>query len=386
MILERDFPTDDRVEKEAISLIKAGHQVDIICFTMRGGDRVENYKGITVIKRKIFSFTYRSSVGALRFPFYFSFWENILTRHLDAHHYQVLHLHDLPLAKIAYKLSRKYNNRFILDLHENYPALLNISPHTKKILGRLLHSNRQWQQYEKQYVAKADGLVTVVLEMKERIRPYTNCEIAVVENTPYLDELITYDYIPDSNFITLVYSGGIAYHRGLQTVIEGLRLAIKHNEKIRLFILGTGSYEPILKKQVEEAKLEKHVHFFGWITPEKMFENIFKSDIALIPHIKSVQSDNSSPNKLFQYMFCGKPILASNCNSVERVLNETKTGLTYIHNSPEDFLARLLQLIEEKPYDVYKRNGRNALLGKYNWEYSVRQLLDLYSKLDLKKS
>jgi len=385
MILEREFPTDDRVEKEAISLIKAGHQVDIICFTMKGEDRIENCRGITVIKRKISNFTYRSSVGALKFPFYFNYWEKILTRHLEKNDYHILHLHDLPLAKTVYKFSKKYGSKFILDLHENYPALLNISPHTKKLLGRLAHSNRQWEQYEKQYIAKADGLVTVVQEMKQRIEPYANCEIAVVENTPYLDELKIYDFTPDNNFITLVYSGGVAYHRGLQTVIDGLRLVIKQNRKIRLFILGNGSYESILKKQVIESELENNVLFFGWVTPEKMFENIYKSDIALIPHIKSVQSDNSSPNKLFQYMFCGKPILASNCISVERVLNETKTGLTYIYNSPEDFKIKLLQLIEDRPFDVYKMNGRKAL-EKYNWECSVIQLIDLYDKFDLKKN
>lgn len=377
MILERDFPTDDRVEKEATSLIKAGHQVDIICFTMKGSDRIEQYKGIKVIKRRISRFIYRSSVGALRFPFYFHFWEKVLKHQLDQADYQVLHLHDLPLARTVHKLSEIYNCRFILDLHENYPSLLSISPHTKKFLGRLVHSNRQWERYEKQFVGEADGLVTVVREMKERIESYAHCEIAIVENTPYLEELQSFDYTPDSNFITLVYSGGINYHRGLNTVIDGLKLAVKENPKIRLFILGSGSYESALRKQVKETDLENHVLFFGWVTPEKMFESIYKSDITLIPHLKSVQSDNSSPNKLFQYMFCGKPILTSNCNSVERVLQETRTGFTYIHDSPQDFKVRLLQLINEMPFDAYKLNGKKAL-EKYNWGNSVRQLLDLY--------
>lgn len=380
MILEREFPIDERVEKEALSLIKAGHQVDIICFTMKSGDAVEQYKGITVIKRKISSLLYRSSIGALNFPFYFNFWKRILLKQLETTRYQVLHLHDLPLAKPVYALSVKYKCKFILDLHENYPALLSISPHTKKILGRLLHSDRQWQQYEKKYVGKPDALVTVVEEMRDRIKPFSRAEIAVVENTPYLNELKTWDALPDPDYITLVYSGGIAYHRGLQTVIEGLKQAVMQNCKIRLFILGTGSYENILKELVKSANLENHVHFFGWITPDRMFENIFKSDIALIPHIKSVQSDNSSPNKLYQYMFCGKPVLASNCNSVERVIRETGMGLTYIHNSSEDFKDKLLQLIDGWPFNEYIPRGRKALEEKYNWERSVRPLLELYDK------
>jgi glycosyltransferase involved in cell wall biosynthesis len=381
MILERDFPADDRVEKEALSLIRAGHQVDLICFTMKGCDRNEDYKGIGVFKKRISNFTYRSSVGALRLPFYFHFWEKVLSKHLETHQYQVLHLHDLPLARIVYRLSRTCNYRYILDLHENYPALLQISPHTKKSVGRLLHSNRQWENYEKVNVALADGLVTVVQEMKERIRPYATCEIAVVENTPYLEELKIRDNQPDKNFITLVYSGGINYHRGLQTVIEGINLSVKVNPHIRLFLLGGGSHEGVLKRQVKLTGLENHVRFFGWLSSNEMYEQIYNSDIALIPHMKSVQSDNSSPNKLFQYMFCGKPILASNCNSVERVLHETNTGTTYIHDSPESFKGALLQLISEMPLDSYGENGRKAL-EKYNWEHSVQELIALYNKLD----
>jgi glycosyltransferase involved in cell wall biosynthesis len=381
MILERDFPNDDRVEKEAISLIRAGHQVNIVCFTLKGISRTEQYKGITVIKRRISKFVYRSSVGALRLPFYFSFWKKVLTEHLESYQYQVLHLHDLPLAQVVQQLSRVYNCRYILDLHENYPALLQISPHTKKLVGRLVHSNRQWEKYEKVNVALADGLVTVVREMKERIMPYATCDIAVLENTPYLEELKTMDDQSDRNFITLVYSGGINYHRGLQTVIEGIKLSVKVNPEIRLFILGGGSHEEMLKKQVKLAGLEDHVRFFGWLNSNEMYEQLYKSDIALIPHMKSVQSDNSSPNKLFQYMFCGKPILASNCNSVERVLHETKTGITYIHDSPESFKEALLQLISEMPFDSYKENGRKAL-EKYNWEHSVQELIALYKRLD----
>jgi glycosyltransferase involved in cell wall biosynthesis len=381
MILERDFPADDRVEKEAVSLIRAGHQIDLICFTMNGTDRKENYKGITVYKKRISNFTYRSSVGALRLPFYFSFWNKALIKHLEIFHYQVLHLHDLPLARLVYGLSRVYNCRYILDLHENYPALLQLSPHTKKLVGRLVHSKQQWEKYEKVNVAQADGLVTVVKEMKDRIKPYATCEIAVVENTPYIEELKSLDDQPDPNFITLVYSGGINFHRGLQTVIEGIELSVKANQKIRLFILGGGSYEKVLKRLVILKGLEDHVRFFGWLGSDEMYEKIYKSDIALIPHMKSVQSDNSSPNKLFQYMFCGKPILASNCNSIERVLFETKTGTTYIHDSPGSFKDALLLLISEMPFNSYKENGRKAL-EKYNWEHSVKELIALYNSFD----
>ncbi len=381
MILERDFPADDRVEKEALSLIKAGHKVELLCYTINGKDTVETYKGIRIIKRRISRFIYRSSVGALRVPFYFIYWQKRLSDLLKADSYDVLHLHDLTLSKVVYRLSRKYSCSFVLDLHENYPALLSISPHTQKVLGRLLHSNRQWEVYEQHSVAMADGLITVVNEMKERIRPFAKSSIAVVENTPYLEELTRHNVVPDKQFVTLIYSGGITWHRGLQTVLEGLKLAVELDNRIRLIILGGGSYEQALKKVVCDYNLESHVVFMGWVTPGVMYEHIGKADIALIPHVKSVQSDNSSPNKLYQYMYYGKPILTSNCNSVERVIKETSMGLSYVHDSPVDFCNKLLKLIGEMPFDQYRLNGPSAIENKYNWAISVKELIELYKEL-----
>jgi glycosyltransferase involved in cell wall biosynthesis len=382
MIVERDFPNDDRVKKEAPSLIQEGHKVDVFCYTRTGIDRTEDYRGITVIKRRISEFTYKSSALALNMPFYFNFWERILTRHLEMNNYQVLHLHDLVLAQVVYKLSIKYNCKFVLDLHENYPALISMSTFTKKFPANILVSESKWQEYEDKYVGKADGLVTVVHEMKERITPFANCEIAVVENTINLSELVEYENRPDSQYITLIYSGGISYHRGLQYIVSGLRQAIDQNSRIRLFILGSGSYENELRQRIHDNGIEQQVIFLGMLSHEMMFRYMYESDIALIPHIKSVQTDNSSPNKLYQYMFCGKPILASNCKSIERVLTETKTGLTYLYDSPEDFKEKLMQLISEMPFDQYRINGKKALSEKYNWGQSVKELIQLYETLE----
>jgi glycosyltransferase involved in cell wall biosynthesis len=381
MILENDFPKDDRVEKEALSLIQAGHQVDLLCCSLNTSGLIYDYKGIKIIKKQISNFIYRSSIGSLKFPFYFSYWEKIIDKLLKEADYQAIHLHDLPLAKPVHKLCKKYNKRFVLDMHENYPALLELSTHTKTFLGKLLFSGKQWQQYEKQYVSKADGLITVVSEMKDRVSPYANCNIVIVENTPPLNDITVCKINPNPNFTTLIYTGGIVYHRGLQTVIEGLHLALKKVKNIRLIIVGKGSYKPVLEKQVKELNLEKFVEFLGWNSSDEMLVNICKADIALIPHIKSIQSDNSSPNKLFHYISCGKPIMASNCTSIERVLNETQMGLTYNHNSPDDFKTKLLTLIAEKPFNQYQIRGRNALLNKYNWENSVKELIELYNNL-----
>ena len=139
MLLEADFPPDVRVEKEALSLINKGHEVTVATYTFDNNKLAETIDGINILRRKISKFTYQSSVGALRFPFYFNFWRKYLKSIFKTYTFDVVHVHDLPLAQIGYETARRYNIPFVLDLHENFPVLLRISSHTKKILARFLY-------------------------------------------------------------------------------------------------------------------------------------------------------------------------------------------------------------------------------------------------------
>ena len=55
-----------------------------------------------------------------------------------------------------------------MDLHENWPVLLNLSSHTQT-LGKLLFSEKQWRNYEKEVLGQVDGIITVIEEAKDRL-------------------------------------------------------------------------------------------------------------------------------------------------------------------------------------------------------------------------
>ena len=99
--------------------------------------------------------------------------------------FDTLHVHDLPLAKVGYEAKCTYGVRFVLDLHENWPVLLQLSKHTNTFLGKLLSSNAQWVRYEKEMCGLADKIIVVVDEAKGRVSGLgINPEkIEVVSNT-----------------------------------------------------------------------------------------------------------------------------------------------------------------------------------------------------------
>jgi glycosyltransferase involved in cell wall biosynthesis len=384
MVLDHEFPPDIRVENEIYSLKKAGHEVHLACFTRKNKPLYEDNHQYIVHRRNISGFLYKSSVGCLKFPFYFNFWRNFISDLFKHYTFNSIHIHDLPLAQLGYEIKKEFNIPFILDLHENWPAFVGAAAHTNTILGKFLSPVNLWEEYEQKMVNKADFIIAIVEEMKERLiaQGADGEKVFVVPNTVRLDEYQETKEIPDKNYVTLLYSGGIDNQRGLQIAIEGLSVIIKQYTKLRLWIVGKGSYEQELRKKAEQLNVLENVTFWGWQKPDAMFELIQKADIAIIPYIRTVQTDCSSPNKLFQYMYAKKPILASNCTSIERILKDTEGGICYIHNDPADFVHKALRLAEDRLLRVkLGENGYQAVIKKYNWDFTATGLTEIYKKI-----
>lgn len=384
MLLENEFLRDSRVEKEVHTLFKAGHEIIVAAISRSGLPLEERRNDCFVIRKNIPEFILKTSVGALKFPIYFDFWRSFLRDILKNYKIDVVHVHDLPLCQLGIELKKKYNVKLVIDLHENWPALLSVSSHANTLIGKILSSEKQWRSYEKTCAMAADRIVAVVAEMKERISRLGIPEdkIFVLENTPEINTPNELKYERDEKFFTLIYIGGISFHRGLQYIINGMSLLVP-DLPVRLWIAGDGKYSPIIKDQVRKLSLQKFVEFFGMVSKEKTEDLMKKADLGLIPHIRSEQSDNSSPNKLFEYMAAGLPVLASDCISVKRVLAETEAGRTYIFDSPTDFKRVLKRLYDEKGKSViFASNGTKAIREKYNWEQSSVSLLTLYSGLN----
>ena len=381
MLLENEYLRDTRVEKEVQTLFKAGHEVIVAAITFSGLSNHENLGNCIVLRKSISKFIQRSSVGALKIPVYFNFWRRFVREILKKHEIEAIHIHDLPLCRIGIELKRQKKVKLILDLHENWPALLGISIHANTFLGKILSSEKQWRSYEKNCSLEADAVITVANEMKERISNLgiSSKKIFVLENTPDNDSVSELKFETDNKFFTLIYIGGISYHRGLQYAIDGLRLLVPELP-VRLWIAGDGKFSDNLKAQVKSLDLQDFVVFFGLLPKTKTVDLMKKADLGLIPHIRSEQSDNSSPNKLFEYMAAGLPVLASNCISIKRVLDETEAGITYIFDSPSDF-ANVVKIIYNNrgKSGLFVSNGIKAIREKYNWQQGSASLVKLYA-------
>ena len=384
MVLESEFPPDVRVENEMLALTEAGHEVHLACSTRKNRPEIEQF-GKSVIHRKtISSFIFKSSVGCLKFPFYFNFWKKFIFGICAKERFDVIHINDLPLSKIGVDVKRRFNACLVIDLHENWPALLKTATHTQTIPGRLLSSNNQWVEYEQKMLPEADKVITIIEEARDRVirLGIDAAKIFMVSNTINFENLSVQVNMKKTDAFTVFYCGAINRHRGLQIVLESIKMCAAKEMNIRLWIVGDGSFRKKLEELSDAYNINSRVRFWGHKPFNEMLEILAQSDVAIIPHIRTDNNDASSPNKLYQYMYLNKPIISSDCTSLKRIITETHTGFIYKNDSPEELFFLLEKLIgDRKILEEINGNGRKAVLEKYNWNIDKNRLIDAYRGL-----
>jgi len=283
---------------------------------------------------------------------------------------------------LGYELSQITGAKFVLDLHENWPALLREATHTKKLLGRLFHSDRAWQRYERRYVAKADRVITVSDLAANRIidmNSYT--PVFVVRNTVNLAMMPTVAFTPApaDGMLRIFYGGGLNKHRGVQTVIEAMKiLQSRGTVAAMLMIVGEGSYRTALQRQAEGMPnvVFKHQKTF----PEFM-KLLSESHIAIIPHLRNANNDTTCPHKLFQAMYAGITVLAANCPYLTSVIYSTLCGYTFVAGDALHLASSIEMLNDNRENLKVGRNGIRAVLEKYNWAQDADVLTEMYKRM-----
>lgn len=382
MVLDQNFPPDDRVEKEALSLIKAKHEVHLICPSFDGKPRNEKYKAINIHRVSCNQTIFKKLKGAaLTLPFYFFFARKHIFSLIQKIKPDALHIHDLPLAKVGWKAQQKFRIYSVLDLHENYPDMLATAPYSRTLQGRIFMPIPLWRNYERKMLKKYENVIVTVEEMGERLRAIRpSLKYHVVENTLDLNMFPQMEQQTENReTIKMVYIGGIEEHRGIQYAISGFIEALKTHENLELHLHGKGRYVDTLLKIIKQYSLEDKVFLQPLLKFPEEAVQLSKYDIGLIPGIKSTQNDCSSPNKLYQYMYYGLAVMASNLNSIERILKETDCGITYTFDDSAEFATKLNNMISNN-LTQYKKNGHNAVVKKYNWLENDKILANLYAR------
>ena len=398
MLLDAFYPNDIRVYKEATALIRMGYEVHLLCKRRKGEKIYEEIDQLRV--HRINAGKSHVAKGIIdvitAINFVNPFFRRALPDFMAKNEINVLHIHDLPLFKTGFDMKQKFPVKIVADFHENYPEALKVWFTWKKnrllrLKNRLFFSYGRWASYETFAVKKADYIVAVAEEMKNRIVEQQICDdakIYVVTNTEEksfadspVDRAI---YGPNDDYI-ITYTGNIGPHRGVDTAIEAMRY-LKDKQDIKLYLVGSAS-KSVLEKLttlIEENAVGNQVKLLGYQPFSRFFSFMKMADVNVIPHHSNDHTDNTVPHKLFQAMMAGKPLLVSSSSSLKRIVNETNAGLVFEAGVAKDFAARITELHTNRA--LSKQLGTNGLKatldGPYNWENTAKSLQSLYRHIE----
>lgn len=384
-----EFPPSERIEKTAKTLTAAGHEIFLICNNDGRFPLSEEQVGEVHVLRVRPTFHNVALNKIVKFPAPFNpLWLAQIAGAIRRFKLQALQVVDVPLAAAALHLGRLFHLPVVMDMWENYPeALRGWAQHNWKT--RVFKNPDVARKVELHVVRRVDHIFTVVEEQKLRLIDdgVPEDRISVVTNGVDLDLFlqtpVRHDTPMDAepDHYKLLYVGELTIERGLDDIIRAIKFVKDAIPAIRFYIAGTGSYEPHLRRVVEEEQAGPFIHFLGWLPFREIHSYVVKSDLCLVPHVYNDFINTTIPNKLFQYMAMAKPVLVSHAKPLARIVRECDCGFVFESRNPRDAADRILQAYQARGDENIGQRGRACAEQRYTWQHASAGLVECYARL-----
>jgi len=284
----------------------------------------------------------------------------------------VYHFHDPELLPIGVLLKRK-GKKVIYDVHEDVPRQILSKYWIPRPLRKIISST--FEKGENYAAKKFDALVTATPFINKRFSTQ-GIDAINVNNYPLMHELWK-DNIKDSSAENnICFVGGITNIRGIREIISSMEL-------VNGTLLLAGKFSSNEDKEwAEKQKGWKNVKDLGFVDRTEVAHILSISKAGLVLFHPEPNHVNALPNKMFEYMSSGLPVIASNFESWQKIIVDNNCGICVDPLKP-DKIAEAIQWIFDNPSEakIMGENGRKAIETMYNWETEKGKLIDLYEKI-----
>ena len=290
-------------------------------------------------------------------------------KELDA---DIYHLHDPELMPAGLKL-KKLGKKVIFDAHEDLPKQLLGKPYLIKPVKLLLSKMLSW--YEQSTCPKFDAIIAATPFIRDKFLQI-NPNTLDINNFPLLDELAnTSDWASKADEVA--YVGGIAKNRG----IEEMLAALHYTKGVRLNLAGKFS-EKDLEKKIKSHTNWSKVNELGFLDRQQVNEVLALSRAGLVTFLSSPNHIDAQPNKMFEYMSAGIPVIASNFPLWKEIIEGNKCGICVDPLAPQA-IGEAIQYLVNHPQEAEEmgKNGRHAVETQYNWSIEKKKLYRVYDNL-----
>lgn len=285
---------------------------------------------------------------------------------------KIVNIHSLILLPIGVLFKKLYNTVLIYDAHELETEAAGLIGLRKKLA----------QLTEKIFIPYCDRIIVVSESIADeylRLYPLLT-KPSVVLNTPPLRHIEKKNIFREvfniqKDQTIFLYQGGLSEGRGIEILLETFQTSINPNHVI--IFMG---YGPLTGNIQEAAQLSNRIFYHPAVSPNILLEYTSSADIG----ISMIENTCLSyayclPNKMFEYIMAGLPIIVSNLFEMAKIVNTYKIGVVAEENSAEGLL-KAIKKIEIMDLNILKNNIK-IVQNLYNWQQQEKILLEAYDAL-----
>ena len=298
----------------------------------------------------------------------------------------VFHAHDLNALHAAVLARARAGGALVYDSHEIF---LESGSHAM----RPGWARRIFERREAAWLAGADALVTVNDALARELGSrYSPRRVVVVHNCLPRPGPATDAPGPLRRALGLgtdariaLYHGGFSKHRGLEELVAAA--ALPDLEGVHVVFLGYGSLAADLRARAAASPVAERVHVLAAVPPDVLIDWVRDADVAVMPIRDSTLNHRlSTPNKLFEALAAGVPIVAADLPEMHRIVMDDPAGplgLVCDPTDPASIAGAIASLLGRPAADraALRERCRTAARDRWNWETESARLVALYADL-----
>lgn len=380
-VYKEDYPWDVRVEKIINTLVDQGHKVDLVCQNRKQLAPHENEKKFTIHRLPRTASWPKPIQALINLALWFNpFWLYLIFKTAKANNSRLIIIRDLPLMLSGIIVARLLKAKVVLDMAECYPEMyLSIAQFDSTSLAdKIIKNYHLTKLYEKFAVTHCDHIFVMIEESRDRLLAMgvPADRITIVSNTPIVQSA-TEPVVHEGEALRIVYVGFVTKLRGIDLLVSAIHQFVNSpagGKQIRFDVIGKGAAKPYLEEMVERLNLKDYVAIHGWLEHEDAKRIMGAANVGALTYRFCSHWNNTIPNKIFDYMLKGLPVIATNVTTIGRILTANNCGLTSDDQDIESIYRQLVKLKDPSLRQLMGLNGNKAVMEKYNWSIDSQNL------------
>ena len=364
-------PLDTRIfYKQAQSLIRAGHQVTLIARSDKEAKLQCDKNSIGYIELPECTRSQRPKI----------WWSLLQILYLYRVNFDVWHFHDPELLVLTtiWRSVFARHIKLIYDVHEDVPKDVLSKHWINPVLRKCIAKGADF--LESRLMQYCDWIIAATDAIAKRIRDF-GYTVTVIRNYPLITDFGSVQRHRKANcqeITKVIYAGSLTEVRGIRKIVNAV--AQLNDLSVELTLLG--EFAPSQFELAIRKTATKNVDIVGKVPFTSVADYLSSSDIALLCFQPYPNHVEAMPMKLFEYMYAGLPIVASDFPLWRKIIEESGCGLLVDPTSVFD-IAKAIELLAKQPEMRTRMGyaGHDAVIKHFTWNTQAETLIGVYREI-----